>query len=213
MQRLFRGLLAQQFACRYCSARTWQKPLKNCGHTCRPHESILQCSLSRTHCTLVIPILYLYHAATLANGLIPLRVPQFPGHQHPWYHDDVLKWKYFPRYWPIEMEIHRWPVDSPRKAQWRGALVFSLICTPTNGWANNGGAGDLRRHHAHYEVTVMIDQALHGCSDLSTSRIIAYRKTSSIRRTKSQNVNVYCFLLQWCLPNPLRPGVKLRMKM
>ena len=40
-----------------------------------------------------------------------------------------------------------------------------------------------------------------------------YRKTSSISRTKSQNLKVSCLLLQWSLPNPLKPGVKLRMKM
>ena len=39
------------------------------------------------------------------------------------------------------------------------------------------------------------------------------RKTSSINRTKSQNLNVSCLLLQWPLYNPLKPGVKLRMKM
>ena len=39
------------------------------------------------------------------------------------------------------------------------------------------------------------------------------RKTSSISRTKSRNLNVSCLLLQWSLPNPLKPGVKLRMKM
>ena len=43
--------------------------------------------------------------------------------------------------------------------------------------------------------------------------IFKYRKTSSISRTKSQNLNVSCFLLQRSLPNPLKPGVKLRMKM
>ena len=57
-------------------------------------------------------------------------------------HDDVIKWKYFPRYWP-------------HKGQWRGALMFSLICTWTNSWANNRLAGDLRRHRDHYDVTVM----------------------------------------------------------
>ena len=31
---------------------------------------------------------------------------------------------------------------------------FSLICTGTNIWANNGDAGDLRRHCAHYDVIV-----------------------------------------------------------
>ena len=41
----------------------------------------------------------------------------------------------------------------------------------------------------------------------------AYRKTSSISRTKSQNLNVSRLRLQWPLPNPLNPGVKLRMKM
>ena len=45
------------------------------------------------------------------------------------------------------------PVNSPHKGQWRGALMFSLICTRINGWINNGEAGDLRRHRAHYDVT------------------------------------------------------------
>ena len=31
----------------------------------------------------------------------------------------------------------------------------SLICAWINGWVNNGEAGELRRHHAHYDVTVM----------------------------------------------------------
>ena len=30
--------------------------------------------------------------------------------------------------------IHRSPVNSPHKGQWRGALMFSLICAWTNGW-------------------------------------------------------------------------------
>ena len=68
----------------------------------------------------------------------------------------VIKWKHFPRYWPFVRGIHRWPVDRPHKGQWRGALMFSLICAWTNGWANNRDAGDLRRYCAHYDVTVMI---------------------------------------------------------
>ena len=40
-----------------------------------------------------------------------------------------------------------------------------------------------------------------------------YRKTSSISRTKSQNLNVSHLILQLSLPNPLKPNVKLRMKM
>ena len=70
-------------------------------------------------------------------------------------HDDVIKWKHFPRYWPSVRRIHRSPVNSPHKGQWCGALMFSLICTGINGWVNNGEAGDLRRHRAHYDFTVM----------------------------------------------------------
>ena len=33
-----------------------------------------------------------------------------------------------PRYWPFVRGIHRSPVNSPNKGQWRGALVFSFIC-------------------------------------------------------------------------------------
>ena len=33
------------------------------------------------------------------------------------YHDDVIKWKHFPRYWPFVRRIHRSPVNSPHKGQ------------------------------------------------------------------------------------------------
>ena len=65
------------------------------------------------------------------------------------------KWKHFPRYWPFGRGIHRSPVDSPNKGQWHWALMFSLICTWKNGWANNPDAGYLRRHCAHYDFIVM----------------------------------------------------------
>ena len=70
-------------------------------------------------------------------------------------HDDVIKWKHFPRYWLFVRGIQRWPVNSPHEGQWRGALMFSLICAWTNGWVNKLQAGDLRRHHAHHDVIVM----------------------------------------------------------
>ena len=70
-------------------------------------------------------------------------------------HDDVIKWKHLPRYWPFVRGIYRSPVNSPHKGQWRGALLFSLICAWINGWVNTRGAGDLRRHRAHYDVIVM----------------------------------------------------------
>ena len=45
--------------------------------------------------------------------------------------------------------------ESPHKRQWRGALMFSLICAWTNGCANNRDNGDLRRHCIHYDVTII----------------------------------------------------------
>ena len=71
-------------------------------------------------------------------------------------HDDVIKWKHFPRYWPfVRGRIHRSPVNTPHKGQWRGALIFSLICVWINSWVNNRDAGDLRRYRTHYDVSVM----------------------------------------------------------
>ena len=67
-------------------------------------------------------------------------------------HDAVIKWKHIPRYWPFVRGIHRSPVNSPHKGQWREALGFSLICVWINGWVNNRAAGG-----AHYDVIVMED--------------------------------------------------------
>ena len=76
-----------------------------------------------------------------------------------WHHssrDDVIKWKYFPRYWSFVWWIHRSLVNSPHKGKWRGALMFSLFCVWISGWVNNREAGDLRRYRAHYDVNVMV---------------------------------------------------------
>ena len=71
-------------------------------------------------------------------------------------HDDLIKWKHLPRYWPFVRGIQRSPVNSLPKGQWRGALMFSLICIWINGLENNREAGDLRRHRAHYDVIVVL---------------------------------------------------------
>ena len=56
-------------------------------------------------------------------------------------HDDVFKWKHFPHYWPFVRGIHRSPVNSPHKGQWRRVLMFSLICAWTDSCANYRDAG------------------------------------------------------------------------
>ena len=63
------------------------------------------------------------------------------------FHDDIVKWKHFG---------HRSPVNSPHKGQWRGALMFSLICAWTDSLVNNRDTSDLRYHRTHYGNTVML---------------------------------------------------------
>ena len=53
-----------------------------------------------------------------------------------------------------EFTAHWW--ITPQTGQWHEALVFSLICALTIGCSNNRDIGDLRRHHAQYDVTVML---------------------------------------------------------
>ena len=106
-------------------------------------------------------------------------------------HDDVIKWKHFPCYWPSL-------VNSLHKGQWRGALLFSLICTRINGWVNNGEAGDLRRHWAHYDVIVM--QTCENWLGLVSSCIYYAHQTCEIYQVVPYSVN---FKATWELWNPL----------
>ena len=110
-----------------------------------------------THCGLVAPYGAIYlgqHWRIWAN--VNLSMCSWLSHESNFSgHDDVIKWKHFPRNWPFVREIHRSPVNCPHKGQWRGALMFSLIYAWINDWVNNREAGDLRRQHGHYDVIVM----------------------------------------------------------
>ena len=79
--------------------------------------------------------------------------------------------------------IHRSPVNSPHKGQWRRALMFSLIWAWTNGWVNNLDAGDLKRHRTLYDVTAM------KCSNPPT-HIIATRPQLVVKWQLVSNVDV-----------------------
>ena len=72
------------------------------------------------------------------------------------YHDNVIKWKHFPRYWPFVWGIHLSPVNAPHTGQWRGALMgFFYLCLEYTVEWTIVKTGDLRRHRAHYGVIVM----------------------------------------------------------
>ena len=54
--------------------------------------------------------------------------------------DEVIKWKYFARYWPFVRRSHRWiPLT---KASDEELWCFSLICASTNGWVKHRDAGE-----------------------------------------------------------------------
>ena len=63
------------------------------------------------------------------------------------------------------------PGEFPAKGQWRGALMFSLICFWINDWVNNREAGDLRRYRAHYDVTAMWCRYAHNAKQQSSNFI------------------------------------------
>ena len=49
-------------------------------------------------------------------------------------HDDVIKWKHFPRYWTFVRGINRWPLDSPIKGQWCGFFDLRLNKRMSKQW-------------------------------------------------------------------------------
>ena len=103
-------------------------------------------------------------------------------------HDDVIKWKHFPRYWPFVQGIHRSPVNSLHKGQWCGALIFSLICTWINSWVNNREAGDLSRHCDHYDVTVTTS---HGHCNTITNNADSFQINSAKQKQSSYELFIH----------------------
>ena len=100
------------------------------------------------------------------------------------------KWQPFCLGLNVQPVSHRSPVDSPHKGQWREALRFPLMCTRTNGWANNRHAADLRRHRTHYGIIVMW---LHGTGKMP--RLLRRREETSLNvgRDLQHNNNIQHF--------------------
>ena len=116
-----------------------------------------------------------------------------------WSHDDVIKWKHFLHYWPFVWGIHRCPVNSAHKGQRRGALMCSLICVWINGSVNKREAGDLRRHPAHYAVTIMQVPCCIQCDNsIVIQRVDRFTRPDSFARNTGKNVSQ--FLWRQLLP-------------
>ena len=104
-------------------------------------------------------------------------------------HDDIIKWKHFPRDWSFVKGIHRL-----FKGRWRGALMFSFIYAWTIGWANNWDAGDLRCHRALYYVTVKTKYV---------SSVYTYLQCNSTSKFNGVNVvthhHIHVYINQFCM--------------
>ena len=83
---------------------------------------------------------------------------------------------------------HRW-IPLTKAMQWCGALMFSLICTWTNSWVNNGDAGDWRRHRAHYDVIAM-------CTSSGHRHWNAFRfpDADGFPSQRPDNAGIWCFV-------------------
>ena len=85
--------------------------------------------------------------------------------------------------------------EFPSQSQWRGALMFSLLCAWTNGWANHRDAGDLRRHRVHCGITEMsVNYVIIGFDDrchLFGAKPLFWTNTDSIVYLSQRNK------LQW----------------
>ena len=96
---------------------------------------------------------------------------------------------------------------SPHKDQWRGALMFSLICVWINGWVNSREAGDLKRHSSHYDVTVRwqlnlnehysVNSHLKFKRFQSTKCIREYRLPFCISQNNTNHIFILKIFLQW----------------
>ena len=121
-----------------------------CNDSCSPSPPAVPCTWHRTdqRATMIIPPERIrFVVITLFGGM----------------HDDVIKWKHFPHYWPFVRGIHRSPVNSPHKGQWRGALMFSLICALSKqscGWWFETPSRSLWRHHVAIVFGIDIDITL-----------------------------------------------------
>ena len=104
-------------------------------------------------------------------------------------HDDVMKWKHFPRYWPFVCGIHRSSVNSPHKGQLTPSFDISLICPWINVWVKKV------RWVIWEDITRTMASLL--CWNLT------YRLFPVVTRTKLCQVMAWCRACDKPLPEPI----------
>ena len=72
------------------------------------------------------------------------------------------------------------PSEFPTQRPVTLSLMFSLICARINGWVNNGEAGDLRWHRAHYDIIVMRHVASRGRNGFKHRKMVVILQAFAI---------------------------------
>ena len=120
-------------------------------------------------------------------------------------HDDVIKWKHFPRYWPFlrEFPSHRWiPLKRARDSE----LWWFLSVPWINDWVNNCDAGNMRRHRVHWGVIVMVNLFSGECHRPKDKSILVWVLAARCRQATSHYLNQ-------CWPRSLSPyGVTIHQR-
>ena len=112
------GIIEPQRLPDYDQWRTcWHKA--PCENNAKSFGSILSAEISCDN-DVIMPSTYLRHLTGSWNDSIESPSPRFSVFGKQSIYDDVIKSKHFPRYWPFVRGIHRSPVNSPHKGQWRG---------------------------------------------------------------------------------------------
>ena len=125
-------------------------------------------------------------------------------------HDIVeIKHHYFtPKSPPLRMQACRMmtsPVKSPRKGQWRGNLMFSVICTGINAWVNNGEAGYLKRHRVIIMTSPQCESIVLEFWNLQdTSNHHWFRWWPDFRSAPRHYLNQCWVIVNWTLRNKIQ---------
>ena len=99
---------------------------------------------------------------------------------------------------------------------WKNNTYISILCQSSKlKWWNLMKFTRRRDKKSLYCIVnfVPADSLAIRAARPSAGMVLTYCPTSNIRHTKFKDLNASCLVLQLSSPNPLKPGVKLRMKM
>ena len=126
------------------------------------------------------------------------------------YHDDVIKWKHFPRCWPFVRGIHRCPVNSlPAKRPVTRSFDIFFDLRPNKRLSKQWSGWYLRPHRAHYDVTVMYSTS---STIVTPSANLQPRENSLRELAKWNEKTMHVFRLQRRWSAMRRLGLRRRMR-